>query len=32
VKFSWYKTTATITVMAILFGFGINFILASSYL
>jgi hypothetical protein len=32
VKFSWYKTTATITVMALLFGFGINFILASSYL
>jgi len=32
VKFSWHKTTATITVMALLFGFGINFILISAYL
>jgi hypothetical protein len=32
VKFSWFKTTATITVMSILFGFGINFILVSAYL
>jgi membrane-bound ClpP family serine protease len=32
VKFSWSKTTATITVMSLLFGFGIDFILISAYL
>lgn len=32
VKFSWYKTTATITAMSLLFGFGIQFILVSAYL
>jgi membrane-bound ClpP family serine protease len=32
VKFSWYKTTATITAMSLLFGFGIHFILISAYL
>ena len=32
VKFSWGKTTATITAMSLLLGFGINFILVSAYL
>jgi hypothetical protein len=32
VKFSWFKTTATISAMSFLFGFGVHFILISSYL
>lgn len=32
VKFSWFKTTATISAMSLLFGFGVHFILISSYL
>ena len=31
VKFSWFKTTATISAMALLLGFGINFLIVSSY-
>ena len=32
VKFSKFKTLATITLMSFLLGFGIHFILVSSYL
>jgi hypothetical protein len=31
VKFSWLKATATITAMALLLGFGINFLIVSSF-
>nr|MDO8100235.1 hypothetical protein [Candidatus Njordarchaeota archaeon] len=32
VKFSWFKTSTTIAIMSFLFGFGIHFILVSSYI
>ncbi|WXG45291.1 MAG: hypothetical protein WED05_00945 [Candidatus Atabeyarchaeum deiterrae] len=31
VKFSLFKTSATVTIMSLLLGFGIQFILVSSY-
>jgi uncharacterized metal-binding protein len=32
VKLSWFRTTATITAMALLLGFGLNFLIVSSFL
>jgi hypothetical protein len=31
VKFSWFKTTATISAMSLLLGFGIHFLIVSSF-
>nr|MDO8132885.1 hypothetical protein [Candidatus Njordarchaeum guaymaensis] len=32
VKFSWSKTSTTVVILSFLFGFGIHFILISSYI
>jgi hypothetical protein len=31
VKFSWFKTSATISAMSLLLGFGIHFLIVSSF-
>jgi hypothetical protein len=31
VKFSWFRTSATISAMSLLLGFGIHFLIVSSF-